>query len=60
VPADVTAMIVFITDVRYGDDITQIRKEFFDGDYPGSALITVAGQAWPEMLVEIQAIAVID
>ncbi len=58
--ADVTTMTVFITDVRYGDDFTQIRKEILTGDYPGSALITVAGLARPEMLVEIQAIAVID
>jgi 2-iminobutanoate/2-iminopropanoate deaminase len=58
--ADVTTMTVFITDVRHGDDFTEIRKEFFDGNYPGSALITVVGLARPEMLVEIQAIAVID
>ena len=58
--ADVTTMTVFITDVRFGDEFTQIRKEFFDSDYPGSALITVQGLARPEMLVEIQAIAVID
>ncbi len=57
---DVTTMTVFITDVRYGDDFTQIRKEFFSDGYPGSALITVAGLARPEMLVEVQAIAVLD
>ena len=58
--ADVTTMTVFITDARYGDEFTQVRKEFFDGGYPCSALITVAGLARPEMLVEVQAIAVLD
>ena len=58
--ADMTTMTVFITDVRYGDRFTEIRKDFFDDNYPGSALITVAGLARPEMLVEIQGIAVID
>jgi enamine deaminase RidA (YjgF/YER057c/UK114 family) len=58
--ADVVTMTVFITDVRFGDEFTQIRKEFFDGNYPGSALITVQGLARPEMLVEVQAIAVVD
>ena len=58
--ADMTTMTVFITDVRYGDRFTELRKDFFGDDYPGSALITVAGLARPEMLVEIQGIAVID
>ncbi|MFQ5849988.1 MAG: RidA family protein [Candidatus Binatia bacterium] len=57
---DITTMTVFITDARYGDEFVKIRKEFFSGDYPCSALITVAGLARPEMLVEIQAIAVLD
>ena len=59
--ADMTTMTVFVTDVRFGDEFTQIRKEFFEeGKYPGSALITVTGLARPEMHVEIQGIAVID
>lgn len=58
--ADMTTMTVFMTDARYGDRFIELRKEFFGDDYPGSALITVAGLARPEMLVEIQGIAVID
>ena len=58
---DITTMTVFITDVRYGDEFVELRKEFFGGDgFPCSALITVAGLARPQMLVEIQAIAVVD
>ncbi len=57
---DITTMTVFVTDPRYGDEFVKIRKEFFSGDYPCSALITVAGLARPEMLVEIKAIAVLD
>jgi 2-iminobutanoate/2-iminopropanoate deaminase len=56
---DITAMTVFITDVRYGDAVTRVRAGYFTAGYPASALITVAGLARPEMLVEIQAIAVI-
>jgi 2-iminobutanoate/2-iminopropanoate deaminase len=58
--ADMVTMTVFVTDVRFGDQFTQIRKEFFEDNYPGSALITVVGLARPEMLLEIQGIAVID
>ncbi len=57
---DITTMTVFITDARYGDEFAKIRKEFFSGDCPCSALITVAGLAGPDMLIEIQAIAVLD
>jgi enamine deaminase RidA (YjgF/YER057c/UK114 family) len=57
--ADMVTMTVFITDARYGDRFTQLRKEIFGDNFPASALITVAGLARPEMLVEVQAIAVI-
>lgn len=56
---DMVTMTVFITDARYGDRFTQLRKEIFGADFPASALITVAGLARPEMLVEVQGTAVI-
>ena len=57
--ADMVTMTVFITDARLGDRFTQLRREIFGDNYPASALITVAGLARPEMLVEVQGIAVI-
>jgi 2-iminobutanoate/2-iminopropanoate deaminase len=51
---------VFITDARYGDEFVAIRKQYFTRGFPGSALITVHSLARPEMLVEVQAIAVLD
>jgi 2-iminobutanoate/2-iminopropanoate deaminase len=57
--ADIVTMTVFILDSRHGDEFTEMRKQYFRDDYPASALITVSGFARPEMLVEIQAIAVI-
>ena len=57
--SDMVTMTVFITDVRLGDRFTQLRCEIFGDDFPASALITVAGLARPEMLVEVQGIAVI-
>lgn len=57
---DMVTMTVFITDGRYGDRFTQIRKEIFGDNFPASALITVTGLARPEMLVEVQGIAVVD
>lgn len=57
--ADMVTMTVFITDPRYGDRFTQLRREIFGDNFPASALITVAGLARPELLVEVQGIAVI-
>jgi enamine deaminase RidA (YjgF/YER057c/UK114 family) len=58
--ADMVTMTVFITDARYGDRFTQLRREIFGDNFPASALITVAGLARPELLVEVQGIAVIN
>jgi 2-iminobutanoate/2-iminopropanoate deaminase len=58
--ADMVTMTVFITDGRYGDRFTELRREIFGDDFPASALITVTGLARPGMLVEVQDIAVID
>ncbi len=55
---DMVTMTVFITDARLGDRFVQLRKEIFGDNFPASALITVAGLARPEMLVEVQGIAV--
>lgn len=58
--ADVVTMTVFIIDARYGDRFIEIRKEIFpDGNFPASALVTVAGFARPAMMVEIQCVAVV-
>ena len=57
---NITTMTVFITDNRFGDRFVEIRKEYFTKGYPCSALITVHSLARPDMLVEIQAIAVLD
>ncbi|MCZ6876163.1 MAG: RidA family protein [bacterium] len=56
---DIVTMTVFILDVRHGDQFVNLRKEHFSDGFPASALITVAGFARPEMMVEIQAIAVV-
>jgi 2-iminobutanoate/2-iminopropanoate deaminase len=58
--SDMVTMTVFITDARLGDRFTQLRREIFGDDFPASALITVAGLARPEMLVEVQGVAVAD
>ena len=56
---DIVTMTVFIKDMQYGTHFTQLRKEYFTRGYPCSALIGIDSLARAEMMVEIQAIAVI-
>jgi enamine deaminase RidA (YjgF/YER057c/UK114 family) len=57
---NVVTMTVFIKESRYGDKFVEMRKEFFkNGNYPGSALITVTNFARPGIEIEIQAVGVI-
>ena len=51
-------MTVFVSDVRYSKRFCEIRAEIYPGNYPASALLTVAGFAVPEIMVEISSIAV--
>jgi 2-iminobutanoate/2-iminopropanoate deaminase len=48
-----------VTDVRYGDRLTQLRKEIFGDNFPGSALVTITALANPDAKIEIQGFAVI-
>lgn len=58
--ANVVQMTVFIKESRYGDKFVEMRKDFFqNGNYPGSALITVTNFARPGIEIEIQAVGVI-
>ena len=57
--ADLVTMTVFLIDSRYTTRMTELRSEIFGEDFPASAAITVAGFAQPEMMIEIQCVAVI-
>jgi len=57
--SDMVQMTVFITDVRNGDRLTEIRREIFGDNFPGSALITITALANPDAKIEIQGYAVI-
>ena len=58
--ANVVTMTVFIKEPRYGDRFVEMRKDMFqNGNYPGSALITVTNFARPGIEIEIQAVGVI-
>ena len=54
-------MTIFLTNVMNNSRFVEIRKEFFvDPNFPASTLVTVAALNRPDLLIEINAIAVID
>jgi 2-iminobutanoate/2-iminopropanoate deaminase len=58
--ANVVSMTVFIKESRYGDRFVEMRRDMFrNGNYPGSALITVTNFARPGIEIEIQSVGVI-
>ena len=58
--ANVVTMTVFIKESRYGDRFVEMRKDMFqNGNYPGSALVTVTNFVRPGIEIEIQAVGVI-
>lgn len=57
--ADLVAMTVYITDMRYAREFKDIRGEILGDDLTTSALIGVESLAQPGMLIEIESEAVI-
>ncbi len=53
---DVAKTTVFITDIKYRDEVGRVRKEFFKGEPPANTLLVISGLADPAFLVEIEAI----
>jgi enamine deaminase RidA (YjgF/YER057c/UK114 family) len=56
---DVVAMNIFTTDVRYHRDINETRREILGSNFPTSTMVQVVALARPELMLEVNAIAVI-
>ena len=55
---DVVKLTVFTTDIAQRAAISEARRGFFSGDFPCSTLVEVKGLVHPELLVEIDAVAI--
>ena len=56
---DVVKVTVFVTNIVNNTGVWKARAEFFTGDFPTSTLVEISALAAPELLVEIEAVAVI-
>ena len=58
--ADIVKVTVYVTDIRYLDEIAPVRLKYFPENGPASAIVEVSGLALPGLKVEIEAIAAVD
>lgn len=56
---DIVKMTIFVTNMANNSHVWKARQEYFTGDFPACTLVEVAGLAKPEILLEIEAIAVV-
>lgn len=57
--ANIVKVNTYVTDMRYRADYGAVREEFFGRQMPPHTLVAVAALALPELLVEIEAVAVL-
>ena len=57
--ANVVKLTTFVTDMMYRADLAPIRAEYLGQKGPASTLVAVAALAFPGLMVEIEAIAVL-
>lgn len=56
---DIVKVTVYVTDIRAFNDIADIREKYFPKDGPSSVICEVSALAWPEFMIEIEAVAVV-
>ena len=56
---DIVKLVIYVTDIKRREDVWKARREVFTGDFPVSTLVEVRALATPEVLVEVEAIAVL-
>ena len=57
---DLIQMNIYVTDIKQRKEVWRAREQFFSGDYPCSTLVEVSALAIPALLVEINAVGIID
>jgi 2-iminobutanoate/2-iminopropanoate deaminase len=56
---DVVKITNYVTDVSEYPKIAPVREEYLREPYPASTMVEVKGLMYPELMIEIEAIAVV-
>lgn len=57
---NIVKVTVYITDMRNFKEIHEVRAKYFKKDFPASTLVQVSSLHSPDILIEIEAVAVLD
>lgn len=57
---NIVKVTVFITDMGLYDGIHEVRRRYFEEPYPASSMVEVSALIDPRLLIEIEAVAVIE
>ncbi len=57
---NIVKVTIYLTDIAYLPKIVELRGKYFTPPYPASTMIEVSALAFPELLIEIEAIAATD
>lgn len=57
---NIIKMTIFVTNITNNSAVWKARKEFFTGDFPACTLVEVKSLAKPEILLEIEALAILN
>ena len=56
----VTKVTIFVTDMAYFSEVVELRREVFSEPYPADTICEVRSLAYPELMFEIEAVALAD
>lgn len=56
----VIKVTIYLTDMSYFDRIVELRGDWFSAPYPADTIVEVKSLALPELMIEIEAIAMAD
>ncbi len=58
--ANVVKVTIFLTDMANFPKVVELRGKWFTPPYPADTIVEVSSLAFPELMIEIEAIAVAD
>lgn len=56
----VIKVTIYLTDMSHFPRIVELRQQWFSAPYPADTIVEVKGLALPELMIEIEAIALAD
>lgn len=56
----VIKVTIFVTDMSYFPQVVELRREVFSAPYPADTICEVTALAYPELMFEIEAVALAD